>query len=41
MEPGLVVFVAIAGVGLVVATLFAAYNVLFDKDVEMEDYEDV
>jgi hypothetical protein len=40
MEPGYVVLVAVAGVGLVVATVFAAYNVLFDKDVELEDYED-
>jgi hypothetical protein len=40
MEPGYVLFATLVGIGLICATLFAAYNVLFDKDFEMEDYED-
>jgi len=40
MDPGYLLFGAIAAVALIAATLFAAYNFLFDQDVEMEDYED-
>jgi DNA-binding transcriptional LysR family regulator len=34
MEPGLAALIAIVGVGLIAAFLYAAYNLLFDKDVE-------
>lgn len=40
MEPGYLVFGAIAGIAVIAATLFAAYTVLFDQDVELEDYDD-